>query len=122
MSNLTTYDAAMVESGLPYDRDFVITPHLAFDITDPRGRVVPYVIGGIGIEHHEDEISFFDVFNNNQFVVRKISTNALSGNIGGGVKLFVTDRLFVAPDVRVGHEPSYRATVSVGYVFSGRKR
>jgi hypothetical protein len=95
---------------------------LAFDLTDPKGRVVPYVIGGIGMEHHEDEISFFDFFNNNQFVVRKVSGNALSANIGGGVKIFVTDRLFVAPDARVGHEPSYRATISVGYVFSGRKR
>lgn len=40
-----------------FDRDVLITPHIAFDITDPRGRFVPYVIAGIGAEHHRDQIT-----------------------------------------------------------------
>jgi len=105
-----------------HDRDFVFTPHVALDLTDPTGRVVPYVIAGVGIEHHRDQFTFFDFFNGNALVTRKVSENTISANAGVGVKLFLTDRLFVSPDVRVGHEPSFRATVSVGYVFAGRKR
>ncbi len=104
------------------DRDYVFTPHVAFDLTDPRGRFVPYVIAGVGVEHHRDEFTFPDFFNGNRPVTRKVSSNTWSANAGGGVKLFLTDRLFVAPDVRVGREPNFRATISVGYVFSGRKR
>jgi hypothetical protein len=37
------------------------------------------------------------------------------------VKIFLTKRLFIAPEGRVGREPSVRGTVSIGYVFSGRK-
>lgn len=105
-----------------HDRDWVFTPHVAFDLLGSSGRVVPYLIAGVGVEHHQDQFTFVDVFNGNRIVTRRVSANGVSGNFGGGVKLFLTDRLFVAPDVRVGHEPSFRATVSVGYVISGRKR
>jgi len=44
-----------------------------------------------------------------------------TASVGGGVKIFLTKRLFVAPEVRVGREPNVRGTVSVGYVFVGRK-
>lgn len=104
-----------------FDRDVLITPHIAFDITDPRGRFVPYVIAGIGAEHHRDQITFTDFFNGNTVVTKRTSGFTLTANAGVGVKLFLTNRLFVAPDVRVGHEPNFRATVSVGYVFAGRK-
>lgn len=104
-----------------FDRDWVFTPHVALDLLDSRRRVVPYVIAGIGMEHHQDQFSFLDFFNGNAPVTRKVSSNTISANAGAGVKLFLTDRLFVAPDVRAGHEPSFRATISVGYVFAGRK-
>ena len=105
-----------------FDRDVLITPHVAFDLMDPRGRVVPYVIAGVGAEHHRDQITFTDFFNGNTVVTKRISGFTMTANAGAGVKLFLTNRLFIAPDVRVGHEPNFRATVSVGYVFAGRKR
>ena len=105
-----------------HDRDLVFTPHVAFDLLDSRGRVVPYVIAGVGVEHHRDEFTYNDFFNGNVLVTRRVSENTISANLGVGAKLYLTDRLFIAPDVRVGHEPSFRATVSVGYTFSGRTR
>jgi hypothetical protein len=105
-----------------HDRDVVFTPHLALDLMPSNGRVVPYVIVGIGVEHHRDQITFRDFFNGNQLVTKKISGFTVSANAGVGAKLFLTDRLFVAPEVRGGHEPSFRATLGVGYVFAGRKR
>lgn len=104
-----------------FDRDWVFTPHVAVDLLDSRGRIVPYAIAGVGVEHHSDQFTFNDFFNGNVLVTRKVSANVISANAGIGVKLFLTNRLFVAPDVRVGHEPSFRATVGVGYVLSGRK-
>ena len=44
-----------------------------------------------------------------------------TASVGGGVKIFLTKRLFVAPEVSVGREPDVRATVSVGYLFAGMK-
>lgn len=105
-----------------HDRDYVFTPHVAVDLADPRGRFVPYLLAGVGVEHHRDEFSYLDFFNNNQPVKRKVANNTISANAGDGVKIFLTDRLYVAPDVRGGYEPNFRATISVGYVFSGRKR
>lgn len=105
-----------------HDRDYVFTPHLAYDLNDPTKRFVPYLIAGVGIEHHQDQFTFADFFNDNKITTRKISNNVVSANVGGGIKMFLTDHLFVAPDVRVGHEPSFRATLSFGYVFAGRHR
>ena len=55
-------------------------------------------------------------------VTERISGFTVSANAGVGVKLFLTDSLFVAPEVRGGHEPDFRATLNVGYVFAGRTR
>ena len=104
------------------DRDVVFTPHLALDLMPSNGRVVPYVLVGIGAEHHRDQITYRDFFNGNQLVNKKISGFTVSANAGVGAKLFLTDHLFVAPEVRGGHEPSFRATLSVGYVFAGHTR
>jgi len=105
-----------------HDRDLVFTPHVAFDLLDSRGRFVPYVIAGVGVEHHRDQFTYNDFFNGNVLVTRRVSENTISASMGIGAKLYLTDRLFVAPDVRVGLEPTFRATVSVGYTFSGRSR
>ena len=104
-----------------HDRDFIFTPHVALDLMDPRRRVVPYLIAGIGVENHRDQIQYFDFFHDNRLVTERVSGNSVSANAGAGVKIFLTDRLFVAPEVRGGHEPHFRATVSIGYVFKGRR-
>jgi hypothetical protein len=94
-----------------FDRDYVLNANVAYDITDPRKKVVPYVGGGVGALYHMDD---FGVFTG--------TSTSWTVNGGGGVKIFVSDRLFIAPEVRVGREPTVRATVGVGYVFSGRKK
>ena len=103
------------------DRDVVITPHLALDLLDPAKKVVPYVMAGVGVEHRRDLIRYFDFFNGNQLVTRRIDGYVWSANAGAGVKFFLGKRLFVAPEVRTGHEPSRRFSISIGYVFARRK-
>ena len=103
------------------DQDYVFTPSLAVDLRDPTKRVVPYLVAGVGSIHHRGRF-FGSDFETGQPRVFDTSFTTWSAGFGGGVKIFLTDRLFVAPDARLGHEPTARATVSLGYVISGRRR
>jgi hypothetical protein len=104
----------------PNDQDYLIQPSVAYDLTDPTKRFVPYVIGGVGVLHHRGR--FFGVdFTTRQPRVFDTSFTAFAASAGAGVKIFLTRRLFIAPEGRVGRQPSVRGTVSIGYVFAGRR-
>lgn len=107
------------------DQDYLFTPNVAFDLSDPTKRVVPYVAGGVGVFHHRGRFLGND-FNTGQPRVFDTSSTTWAATGGGGVKIFLSDRLFVAPDARLGvvggSEPTLRGTVSLGYVISGRSR
>jgi len=92
------------------DQDHIIQPNIAYDFTDPTNRLVAYGIAGAGVLYHKDSLFGRE---------RSVSTWTLSA--GGGLKVFLTNRLFVSPEFRVGREPSFRATINVGYVFLGRR-
>ena len=95
-----------------HDQDYFIQVNAAYDITDPTKRFVVYGIAGAG-----------NLRNRSEFGGDGIDTSftTWTASVGGGVKIFLTKRLFFAPEVRVGREPDVRGTVSVGYVFVGRK-
>ena len=97
--------------GSANDQDYVFTPGVAYDLTDPRGKVVPYIAGGVGAFHHRGRFT---------------SSTTWTATGGGGVKIFLTDRVFIAPDARLGvvgrSEMTARGTISLGYVISGRSR
>jgi hypothetical protein len=102
------------------DQDHLVQPNVAYDFTDPTKRFVAYGIAGVGVLHHKGR------FSGNDFVtgeprVFDTSFTTWTASVGGGVKIFVTERLFVSPEVRVGREPTLRATINVGYVFGGRR-
>lgn len=101
------------------DQDHILQPNIAFDITDPTKRFVAYAIAGVGVLHHEGTFFGPDFFGNPRFV--DVSYNTWTASAGGGVKIFLTKRLFVSPELRVGREPSVRATINAGYVFGGRR-
>ena len=103
------------------DQDYLFQPNVAFDLVDPTGRLVPYVIGGAGVLHHKARFSGFD-FTTGAPVTFNNSFTTWSASGGAGLKVFITDRLFVAPEARLGREPTLRATISIGYVLSGRSR
>jgi outer membrane protein with beta-barrel domain len=98
------------------DHDYVVQPNVVYEFNSPGRRVVPYLIGGVGVIRHKS------VFHGSDFVTGvpvtyDTSYTTWSASAGGGLKLFLTKRLFLAPEARVGHEPTVRATVSIGYVF-----
>ena len=92
------------------DQDYLFTPTVAYDLTDSTKKAVPYIIGGVGAYQRRGRFT---------------SPTTWSADAGAGVKIFLNDRLFIAPEARigyVGYEATARATVSVGYVISGRRR
>ena len=105
----------------PNDEDYLFQPSVAYDLTDSRGRFVPYVIAGIGVLHHRGEVFGVD-FVTRQPRVFDNSYTSVAASAGAGVKMFLTKRLFIAPEGRVGYQPSLRGTISIGFVFSGRAK
>jgi hypothetical protein len=87
------------------DRDITLIPHITFDFARSE-KVRPYFIGGVGWMYHTDRVGPFN-----------ISANDWVVNGGIGVKLFITPRMFVAPEYRMGFETIVRATASVGFTF-----
>lgn len=89
------------------DRDLYFTGNLVFDVLQPergrRRRFTPYLVAGAGFFRHSDE------FLRGTFVSYE---GAFTG--GGGARVFLSDRVYVAPELRVGWELHLRATATVG--------
>ena len=102
------------------DQDHLVQPNIAFDFTDPTKRVVAYGIAGVGVLHNEGRVVRNDFVTGAPRVIN-ITFTTWTASVGGGVKIYLTKRLFVSPELRVGREPTVRATINVGYVFGGRR-
>jgi len=88
------------------DMDFHLIQNVVFDFTKRESRFQPYAIGGVGLQRHREltETGYY-------------WSNSWTGSAGIGTKIFLSDRLYVAPEFRLGLEPIVRITGSVGYVF-----
>lgn len=98
------------------DEDFVFQPNVVYEFNKLGDRAVPYLIGGVGFMRHKS------VFNDYDFVAGApitydTSYRTWTASAGAGLKIYVSKNLFVAPEVRLGREPTARATVSIGYAF-----
>jgi hypothetical protein len=91
------------------DLDLHLVPNLVFDFTRRESRLKPYLIGGVGIQWHRGLTGAGYYW-----------SRSATANIGVGSKIFLTERLYVAPEVRLGWEPILRIAGSVGYVFPAR--
>ena len=90
------------------DHDIFLLGNVFFDFAWPRTsgalRVSPFVVAGGGLFQHRS-----------RFSRGAFTHNALTFVGGGGLRVSVTDRLYVSPDVRIGLEDLHmRATVTVG--------
>ena len=92
------------------DRDLILTGNLTFDLIKPIDnrprRITPYVLAGGGYFQHR-----------NRFVNRTFTASEGAFTGGGGVRLFLTRNLYVAPEARLGWELHQRLTVTIGYLF-----
>jgi len=91
------------------DRDLFVTGNVTIDLAGSYGRpsrVVPFVVVGAGLMRHSDR------FGSTTFTS---SEGAVTG--GAGVRGWITERVFVAGDVRLGWELHARTTATVGWTF-----
>jgi len=88
------------------DIDLYFIPNVVFDFTRRESRFQPYAIGGVGLQRHRELTG-----------IGYYWSNSWTGSAGIGTKIFLSDRLYVAPEFRLGLEPIVRITASVGYVF-----
>ena len=98
-------------------RAMLITPIIEYGFRSGRS-FSPYAVVGIGYTQYRslepNAENYYDP-SLPEFAWRTEGAMNLSGGLG--VKWFLTKRIFVAPEVRVGVVPTLRATVSVGYAF-----
>ncbi len=92
-------------------RATLINPVFEYEFI-PGGRVSPYVTGCLGFTLYR---SLFPSGPDAQLEWEYGGSFNLGG--GAGVRLFLTKRLFVSPEVRVGWIPFIRSTFAVGYRF-----
>lgn len=89
------------------DRDVFVTGKVLVDFM-PARRVSPYFVADGGVMFHRDE-----------FLSGAFWSREAAGSVGGGVRVDVTDRVFVAPEVRIGWEPHIRVGVLAGFQLAG---
>jgi hypothetical protein len=89
------------------DRDLFVTGNVTWDLVrfaPPRaGRVVPYVVGGAGWTRHSDRFGAFSFSS---------SEGTFTG--GGGARVWVSPRVYVGTEARIGWELHTRLAATVG--------
>jgi hypothetical protein len=91
------------------DRDLFLTGNVTWDLLGSSGRaprVIPFVVGGAGLMWHRD-----------RFGSRTFTSNEGAFTAGGGARVRLNDRVFVAGDARIGWELHYRVAGTVGISF-----
>jgi hypothetical protein len=89
--------------GPRHDRDLVITGNVTFDVI-AGSRITPFLVAGGGLFRHSDK-----------FGAQTFTSSEGSFTAGGGVRVPISQRFYVAPEFRVGWEPHYRISVAVGW-------
>jgi hypothetical protein len=89
------------------DRDLILTGNLTFDVLPPDRKVTPFLVAGGGLFRHS-----------NSFGGRSFSSSEGAFTAGGGVRAWVSDRVFVAGEARLGWELHWRFSGTVGVALS----
>jgi hypothetical protein len=90
------------------DRDYLLWGNVAFDFLDRDRRVVPYGFFAPGLIHHRTS-----------FGQARFSTAEAAFGGGFGARVFLSNRVFVAPQIRFGLADAVFAEVtgSIGFVL-----
>ena len=96
----------------------LVTPTIEYEFRT-SGRIKPYASFGLGYTQYRDLIPTFasPASEDPELVHEWDSQSGINLAGGMGVRIYLTKRLFVAPEVRIGLLPILRTTVAVGYAF-----
>ncbi|HEU4686849.1 MAG TPA: hypothetical protein VFS23_00735 [Vicinamibacterales bacterium] len=92
------------------DRDLFLTGNVTFDLLPPQQgrprRVTPFIVGGGGFFQHSDRFGSF-------------SSTSYEGafTAGGGVRGWITERVYALADFRIGWELHSRVNGGIGIGF-----
>jgi len=86
------------------DRDLVVTGNVTFDFLAGRPAATPFLVAGGGLFRHTD-----------RFNGRSFSSTEGSFTLGGGVRVPLGERLYIAPEFRIGWETHYRVSAALGW-------
>jgi hypothetical protein len=93
--------------GPDIDRDLLITGNLTIDFLPPRAgggaRTTPYAVVGAGWFHNTTRVG-----------TGPYSSSEGAFTAGGGVRVWLNQRLYLAPEFRLGWEPHYRISGTLG--------
>ncbi len=84
------------------DRDLIVTGNVTFDVR-PTG-VTPFIVGGGGLFRHS-----------NRFGRETFSSTEGAFTAGGGVRIPLGARVYIAPEARLGWELHTRFQLTIGY-------
>lgn len=87
------------------DRDLFFTGNLTFDLVapSPARQATPYLVVGGGLFRHTSRL-----------LVGTFTSNEGAFTAGGGVRVRLGERAFLAPEARAGWETHVRLGVSIG--------
>jgi len=93
--------------GPGFDRDWFVTANYTFDVVrqdqrPPRHRINPFLVAGAGFMRHQDRFA------------GEFSSTEGAFTAGGGVRVWLTDRVYATADVRTGWEPHLRINGGIG--------
>ena len=86
-------------------RDLMLTGNVYVDLTEraPARPFVPYLVVGGGLFQTRDE-----------FLGETFASSEGGFTAGAGVRIFLGDNFYVAPEFRGGWEPHFRVSVNLG--------
>ena len=99
------------------ERARLITPIAEYEFR-LRPRFRPYLVIGIGYTQYRSHVpNPRHTFDRSLREFHWEKQPGVNWSTGLGARLFLTKRLFLAPEVRIGLSPILRSTVSVGFAF-----
>lgn len=86
---------------------FTAIPHIVVDLGRANGRVHPYVLGGVGVSQQREKAG-----------TTWLRQRYVAGQGGVGARLFLSKRVYLAPEVRFGNRQFVQMLGSLGFVLN----
>ncbi|WP_420636198.1 hypothetical protein [Candidatus Palauibacter sp.] len=98
------------------ERAWMLTPVFEY-VFASSGRVRPFLSFGIGLTQWRALIPDFRSPDSDELVYSWDRQHGFNLAGGLGIRIYITERLYVAPEARIGLIPFLRTSVAAGYSF-----
>ena len=95
---------------------WMLTPVVEYGFAS-SGRVRPFLSFGVGLTQWRSLIGDLRSFDSDELVYDWDRQHGINLAGGLGVRIYLTKRLYLSPEARIGLLPSVRTSVALGYSF-----